>query len=77
VPSRLSVDTGQKNEVRDHIVYQFDDMGTSKPLRMEMFGLARPVVEYLVQEAGAQVCHVQPDQWAGPNWESFFYVVTK
>ena len=61
----------------DHQTFQFNDMGTAAPLRMEMFGLPRTEVERIVHDGDGRVHEARPDGWAGPMWESYFYLVSK
>ena len=37
---------------------------------------AREKFRSAAREAGAEVVHVAPDESAGPEWESWFYVFT-
>ena len=42
-----------------------------------MFGISRAIVEELIRTAGGQLFHVDKDERAGPEWESYIYFVKK
>lgn len=47
------------------------------PNVFEMYGVPRTQVEKVLEQAGARLLAVRPDESAGPEWESFLYAVTK
>ncbi|WP_165401369.1 class I SAM-dependent methyltransferase [Herbihabitans rhizosphaerae] len=50
---------------------------THKPGKMEMHGLAVPLVRSLFNHCGCDVIDVVPDTMAGDDWESFTYVIRR
>ncbi len=54
-----------------------DRSGVSLDPRMEMYGVPKEEVVDLVLGAGGSVLHVRDYPCAGPDWESYLYVVLK
>jgi ubiquinone/menaquinone biosynthesis C-methylase UbiE len=71
VPARAAEINGR------HEIFEFPDVSPTGPLRMEMHGIPRDEVERLVHDAGGRLVKALADTWAGPQWESYLYVVTK
>lgn len=76
LPSQL-----RSHSALQHIRYWLSLYGRRRimgdPYIMEMYGVPRKTVVEDLERCGARVIEVQPDQGAGPEWESFRYAVTK
>jgi len=44
---------------------------------IEMHGIPKPEVAELLTSVGARLLHVEEDTFAGPEWLSYLYFVTK
>ncbi len=76
LPSRF-----RPSSFRNRIGYQYGMLLRRKLLRdpnvFEMYGVPRRQVEKVLEQAGARLLAVRPDESAGPEWESFIYALTK
>jgi SAM-dependent methyltransferase len=49
-----------------------------RPLRkMDMYGVPPAKVEAILESGGLRLASAYPDQAAGPNWKSYFYIAVK